>query len=38
MSGRLTFVEKGPQKDDNDTIKNVSYVPTTAGPRGKSSS
>ena len=35
MSGRLTL---GPQKDDNDTIKNISYDPTTAGSRGKSSS
>ena len=34
MSGRLTL---GPQTDDNVTIKNVSYDPTTADSRGKSS-
>ena len=35
MSGRYAFVEKGALKDEDVTIQNVSYDPTTASPRGK---
>ena len=35
MSGRYAFVEKGALKDDDVTIKNASYAPTTASPTGK---
>ena len=35
ICGQHAFVEKGPLKDDDGIISNVSYDPTTASDNGK---